>query len=111
MSSPLHPAPPADRSVKIPHLVLGLLFLGLAGIWALGVSGVLRGEELTILAPGVLVAAGVIGLVASLAGARNRSRRRAGSVPATESFLDDPDATDHHTGYPAHHPDDTQEIR
>lgn len=101
MSHPLHPAPPPDRSLKIPHLVFGLLFGGLAVIWALGASGVLRGDELTILGPGVLVAAGVIGLVASLAGARNRSAAR--SLPQTdpESLEDDHD-TDH---------DDTQEIR
>jgi hypothetical protein len=60
--------------VKIPHLVFGLLFLGVAGIWALGTSDVLSGEKLAILGPGVLIAAGVIGLVAGLASSRNRRR-------------------------------------
>ena len=31
--------PPVDRSLKVPHLVFGLLFLGFAGLWALGESG------------------------------------------------------------------------
>ena len=31
MSDPTYPQPPADRSVKVPHLVFGLLFLGVAG--------------------------------------------------------------------------------
>ncbi len=82
MSDPnLYPQPPADRSVKIPHLVFGLLFLGIAGIWALGVSDLISGEQLAILGPGVLIVAGVIGLAASLANGRNR--RRAASTYAS----------------------------
>ena len=38
MSEPhLYPQPPHHR-LKVPHLVFGLLFLGLAGVWALVVS-------------------------------------------------------------------------
>jgi hypothetical protein len=70
MSDPIYATPPADRRVKVPHLVFGLLFLGVAGIWALGTSDVISGERLAVLAPAVLIAAGVIGLVASLASAR-----------------------------------------
>ncbi len=72
MSDPTYSPPPADRSVKVPHLVFGLLFLGVAAIWALGTSHLIRVEHLTLLGPGVLIAAGVIGLAASLASARNR---------------------------------------
>lgn len=72
------PQPPADRSVKVPHLVFGLLFLGVAGIWALGASNAISGEHLAVLGPGVLILAGVIGLAASLANGRNRRS----SVPA-----------------------------
>jgi hypothetical protein len=67
--------PPPDRSVKIPHLVFGLLFLGASAIWAIGQSGAVSGENLTLLAPVVLIGAGVIGLAASLAAGRNRHRR------------------------------------
>lgn len=72
MYEPSYARPPADRSMKVPHLVFGLLFLGIAGIWALGTTGAISGERLTVLAPVVLIAAGLIGLVASLAGNRNR---------------------------------------
>ncbi len=75
MSDPQQQYPPPDRSVKIPHLVFGLLFLGASAIWAVGESGRISGESLTLLAPVVLIGAGVIGLVASLAAGRNRHRR------------------------------------
>jgi hypothetical protein len=68
------PQPPADRSVKVPHLVFGLLFLGVAGIWALGASDAISGEHLAVLGPAVLIIAGVVGLAASLANGRNRRR-------------------------------------
>jgi len=64
--------PPADRSVKIPHLVFGLLFLGIAGVWALVLTDVITEDRLTVIAPAVLIGAGVIGLAASLASSRNR---------------------------------------
>ena len=74
--SDLH-TPPADRSVKVAHLVFALLFLGLVGIWAMARADVLTTERLAILAPAVLIAAGVIGLAASLASSGNRRRRHA----------------------------------
>lgn len=82
-----HQLPP-DRSVKVAHLVFGLLFLGLAGLWALVSSEVIDADSLPLIAPGVLVAAGVIGLVASLATSRNRQRRDHGY----ESAAYEPDA-------------------
>ena len=75
MSEPTYTQPPADRSVKVPHLVFGLLFLGVAGIWALGASDAISGEHLAVLGPAVLILAGVVGLAASLANGRNRRRR------------------------------------
>ena len=101
-----HYQPPADHSVKIPHLVFGLLFLGVVGVWALVIGDFINEEQLTVLAPGVLIAAGVIGLVASLASSRNRQRRNA-LPPEHDQYLDQP--TDEYAGT---HPDDhTQEIR
>ena len=70
--SDLTSTPPPDRRLKVPHLVFGLLFLGLAGIWALVVSEVINEDQLPVLAPALLIGAGVIGLAASLASARNR---------------------------------------
>jgi hypothetical protein len=72
--SDLH-TPPTDRSVKVAHLVFALLFLGLVGIWAMARADVLTTERLAVLAPAVLIAAGVIGLAASLASSGNRRRR------------------------------------
>ena len=97
MSDPTYPRPPADRSVKVPHLVFGLLFLGVAGIWALGASDAISGEHLAVLGPGVLILAGVIGLAASLANGRNRRRRAAfGYQPESHDV-----STHDSTGYPA----------
>ena len=73
--SDLNQQPPADHSVKITHLVFGLLFLGVAVVWALVVGDVINEDELAVIAPAVLIAAGVIGLAASLASTRNRKNR------------------------------------
>ena len=73
--SDLNQQPPADRSVKITHLVFGLLFLGVAVVWALVVGDVINEGDLAVIAPAVLIVAGVVGLAASLASARNRRNR------------------------------------
>jgi hypothetical protein len=99
MSDNTYQQPPADRRVKIPHLVFGLLFLGIAAIWALGESDVIDGSKLAILGPGVLIAAGVIGLAASLASGRNRRRTAATHEPQRDETIDDflTDEDDEHT--------------
>jgi len=73
--SDLNQQPPADHSVKITHLVFGLLFLGVAVVWALVVGNVINENDLAVLAPAILIAAGVIGLAVSLASGRNRRKR------------------------------------
>jgi hypothetical protein len=78
--------PPPDTSVKVPHLDYGLLFLGLAGVWALVSSGAIDADSLPLIGPGVLIAAGVVGLVASLANGRNRSRRARITTESTDSY-------------------------
>jgi hypothetical protein len=112
MSDPSYspaPQPAADRSVKVPHLVFGLLFLGIAGIWALGTSNVISGEHLAVLGPGVLIVAGVIGLAASLANGRNR--RRSARLAFTPDTYDNT-RTDTTTDYVADDGDEhTEEIR
>lgn len=84
--SDLNQQPPVDHSLKVTHLVFGLLFLGVAGVWALVMGDVINEDELTVLGPGVLIAAGVIGLVASLASSRNRRRRN--TLP-TDQYTDE----------------------
>ena len=85
--------PPVDRSLKVPHLVFGLLFLGIAGIWAVGESGALGVKDLAVLAPAVLIMAGVIGLAASLASGRNKRRTHQERYPVP--FFDEHPDTQH----------------
>lgn len=62
------------RPVSVIHLVLGLVFAGIATIWLIGNA---NGTDLPDLATGVpvvLIGAGIIGLVAALAGSGRRSR-------------------------------------
>ena len=80
-------APPPDTSVKVAHLVFALLFLGAAGIWALVETDVITAERLTVLAPALLIAAGVVGLAASLASSRNRRRRQTSQTSRTSRRL------------------------
>jgi ABC-type nickel/cobalt efflux system permease component RcnA len=105
--NPQQQPPPADHSVKIPHLVFGLLFLGIAVVWALVVGDVITEDRLTVIAPGVLIAAGVIGLAASLATSRNR-RGEHQDIPYHDNQPND-DQQDHNPVEPEH--DHTQEIR
>ena len=110
--SDLNQPPPVDRSVKITHLVFGLLFLGVAVVWALVVGDVINEDELAVLAPAILIAAGVIGLAASLASGRNRRNRNEQLLPHPAEH-----PTEHSTDYPADRPaepeldDHTKEIR
>lgn len=61
--------------LNVSYLVLGLIFLGLAGSWVLRESGVVNLGEVQWLLPLTLVAAGLIGLVAFAAkGISGRSR-------------------------------------
>lgn len=65
------------RPVSVTHLVLGLVCLGAAGVWLLAAATDLSMPDLQVSGPVVLIVAGVIGLVASLANSRRR-RDRAG---------------------------------
>ncbi len=94
--------PPPDHSVKVTHLVFGLLFLGVAGVWALVSGGVITAGRLTYLGPGVLILAGVVGLAASMASSRNRHARDLSTPDLSTPDLSTPDPTQHDT---------TEEIR
>ncbi len=61
-----HPGPTPRQPVSVPHLVMGLVFLGIAGSWALHAAGVIESVEVQWLLPAILVLAGAAGLVASL---------------------------------------------
>lgn len=104
MSDLNHPEPPADHSVKIPQLIFGLFFLGIAGVWALVVTDVITEDRLPVIMPALLIGAGVIGLAASLASGRNRRQRQQDSLIHTHDPVEpepvEPELDDH-----------TQEIR
>ncbi len=67
----------ADERVRrrpcVLYLVVGLVYLGLAALWALSASGAVSIDD-TWLLPGLLVVAGAAGLVAALAGGRLGTR-------------------------------------
>jgi len=50
--------------LNVTYLVVGLVFLGIAGLWGLRESGVVERDQMGWLFPAVLVGAGVVGLVA-----------------------------------------------
>ena len=71
--------PSGRHPVNIGHLVMGLAFLGLVGVWALIQGDVVTGDDIRWLLPLPWVVAGVAGLAASaVAGTRRHSVRRAG---------------------------------
>ena len=82
---------PATHPLKVGYLVVGLVFLGIAGFWALRTAGVVDSADGRWLAPLVLVTAGTIGLFAFAS--KNLNRRR-----------HDPDAVGYHDEQPAFDP-------
>lgn len=70
--------------VNVGHLVMGLAFLGLAGVWALLGSDVVDDRDLRWLMPLPWVVAGAAGLVATtLSGARRRDRWAGSAYPTS----------------------------
>ena len=61
--------------LNVAYLVVGLVYLGIAGSWALHAGGVIDNSQTGWVLPLVLVLAGVIGLVAFAAGAASRRGR------------------------------------
>jgi len=55
---------PKTHPLNVGYLVVGVLFLGIAGMWALRQTGIVDNDGIGWLFPLTLVAAGAIGLVA-----------------------------------------------
>jgi len=68
------------RPLQVGYLVVGLVFLGIAGAWALRAGGVVDTGQVQWLLPLVLVGAGAVGLVAFAA----RGLRQRGSRPSLD---------------------------
>jgi hypothetical protein len=63
-----------SRPVSVPHLVIGLIFTGLAIVWAIGEATNADLPRTAIGFPAVLIGAGLAGLLGTLVNARNRKR-------------------------------------
>ena len=74
--------PAGSRPVSIPHLVMGLIFLGVVAVWALAEAGVVEYDGQRWILPLVLVVAGGIGLLVSVVNGVRRSRRTSGAPTA-----------------------------
>ena len=62
----------STRPLSIPHLVFGLVFVGLSVLWAIGAGTDAEAPDLAVMAPAVLIVAGVIGLIGVVVNARRR---------------------------------------
>jgi hypothetical protein len=91
--------PTTDRithPLNVSYLVVGLVCLGLAGIWALRSAGLVDTRQIGWLLPLTLVGAGVAGLVGFAAKGISRSRTRRdepaddrADIPADDNALGD----------------------
>ena len=79
--------------VNIGHLVMGIAFLGLVGVWALIQGDVVEGGDVRWLLPVPWVLAGLAGLLATaLSGSKRWTTRQVGWVPpATDTATYDDD--------------------
>ncbi|GAA4734358.1 hypothetical protein GCM10023350_17470 [Nocardioides endophyticus] len=81
--------------VNVGHLVMGIAFLGLVGVWALIQSDTVDGSEVRWLLPVPWVLAGLAGLLAiGISGSKRWTTRQTGWVPATEPTATEPTAYD-----------------
>lgn len=90
MSFQTYDSPASERRyVKVVHLVFGVIYLGIVGVWVLGTSGTVDwGDSVRYLAPIVLVVAGGIGLAAALLPGLRR-RNATPSITDTETDVTD----------------------
>ena len=75
--------PVGRHPVNIGHLVMGVAFLGIVGIWALVQTDTVSGDDIRWLMPVPWVFAGVVGLaVTAFTGSRRYAVRQTGWVGA-----------------------------
>lgn len=89
--------PTAERQsgrhpVNVGHLVMGIAFLGLVGVWALIQSDIVGSSDVRWLLPVPWVLAGLAGLLAiGISGSKRWTTRQVGWVPASEATTATPD--------------------
>lgn len=66
--------------LNVSYLVVGLVFLGIAGSWALHASGIVDSGDARWLVPAVLMLAGAVGLVGFAAKGISRGRQERATV-------------------------------
>jgi hypothetical protein len=85
--------PSGRHPVNVGHLVMGIAFLGLVGVWALIQGDVVGGSDVRWLLPVPWVLAGLAGLLAiGISGSKRWSTRQVGWVapaPTTDNPTDD----------------------
>ena len=82
---------PTTHPLNVSYLVVGLVFLGLSGSWALRTAGVVNNHDVGWLLPLVLVTAGAVGLVAFAAKGVSRNRHRDDDLASDSAY--DADST------------------
>jgi hypothetical protein len=81
MSEPQHERVSGRHQVNIGHLVMGVAFLGIVGIWGLVQTDTVTGGDVRWLMPVPWVVAGIVGLVASaITGGKRYAVRQTGWV-------------------------------
>jgi len=84
-SSGVHP-------VNVGHLVMGIAFLGIVGVWALIQADVVSGGDVRWLLPLPWVIAGLAGLTAvGISGSRRWSTKQVGWVGVDDTTEQDPE--------------------
>ncbi|MET0953565.1 MAG: hypothetical protein ABWX57_09770 [Aeromicrobium sp.] len=95
--------------VNIGHLVMGLAFVGLVGVWALIQGDVVRGDDIRWLLPVPWVLAGIAGLLATTLSSRGSRNRRAGRqtewVGTETGYEPELGGPEGYAGYPYDSPD------
>ena len=76
---------PKTHPLNVSYLVVGLVFLGIAGSWALHTAGVVDAGDAQWLLPAVLLLAGAVGLVGFAAKGISHSRQERQSADAYSS--------------------------
>lgn len=65
---------PITHPLNVSYLVVGLVFLGISGSWALRTAGIVDNQDVGWLLPLVLVTAGAVGLAGFAAKGISRTR-------------------------------------